>query len=154
MIRSSLGVLVVALGLTRALQAQTAPAAAPAALPALEIEQEIRLDGRLDEPAWSQAERVAAFTQREMDFGQPASERTEVAVLFDAGALYVGFWGYDSSPSSIRANEMARDFNGEADDNFQVVLDPFDDDRSGYLFVTNPNGARSDALIEIGRAHV
>ena len=70
--------------------------------------------------------------------------------LFDADALYIGFWGYDSEPGGIRANGMARDFSWGAEDNFEVVLDPFDDDRNGYLFVTNPNGARADALIAGG----
>ena len=107
----------------------------------------IRLDGRLDEPAWQGAVRISNFTQRELDFGSPVSERTEVAVLIDRDALYVGFWGWDSDAEGIRASAMARDFSWTADDNFEVALDTFDDDRSGYLFVTNPNGARADALI-------
>jgi hypothetical protein len=119
----------------------------PSTLNALEISEPIRLDGRLDEPAWQRAERVSNFTQRELDFGQPATQRTEVAILFDADALYVGFWGFDAEPSRIRAAQMARDFSWGSDDNFEVVLDPFDDDRNGYLFVTNPNGARGDALV-------
>jgi hypothetical protein len=134
-----------------ALLAQALPLAAqrsePSSLAALRITEPIRLDGRLDEPAWARAQHVSNFTQRELDFGRPVTERTEVAVLADQDALYVGFWGYDSAPAGIRANEMAWDFSWGADDNFEIVLDPFDDDRSGYLFVTNPNGARADALI-------
>ncbi len=45
---------------------------------------------------------------------------------------------------------MSRDFEWGTDDVFEVVLDPFDDDRNGYLFVTNPNGARADALLAGG----
>ncbi|MDP2957361.1 MAG: carbohydrate binding family 9 domain-containing protein [Longimicrobiales bacterium] len=119
----------------------------PSSLAALRTSEPIRLDGRLDEAAWGQAQRISNFTQRELDFGQPATERTDVAILFDEDALYVAFWGYDSEPGGIRANEMARDFSWGSDDNFEMVLDPFGDDRSGYLFVTNPNGARADALI-------
>lgn len=59
----------------------------------------------------------------------------------------MGFWGFDSEPDRILANEMARDFSWTGEDNFEIVLDPFNDDRNGYLFVTNPNGALSDALI-------
>jgi hypothetical protein len=116
-------------------------------LVALRIDGGISLDGMLDEEAWERARRISDFTQRELDVGEPATERTEVAVLFDSEALYVGFWGYDSEPDRIRATQMARDFSWTSDDNFEVVLDPFDDSRTGYLFVTNPNGARADALI-------
>jgi hypothetical protein len=123
----------------------------PDTVVALQITEEIRLDGSLTEPAWQRARRVTNFTQREPDFGVEGSERTEVALLFDSEALYVGFWGFDSDPSGIRANEMARDFNYGSEDNFEFVLDPFDDDRNGYLFVTNANGARADALLSGGR---
>jgi len=108
---------------------------------------EIQLDGRLDEDDWARATRITNFTQRELDVGAPATERTEVAILYDRDALYVGFWGYDSDPGGIRATRMERDFSWTSDDNFEFIVDPFDDDRTGYLFVTNPNGARADALI-------
>ncbi|MGH7461931.1 MAG: carbohydrate binding family 9 domain-containing protein, partial [Longimicrobiales bacterium] len=49
-----------------------------------------RIDGRLDESIWQTALPVSTFRQVEPDTGQPASERTEVRVLFNDGALYVG----------------------------------------------------------------
>ncbi len=119
----------------------------PSSITALPITEGIRVDGRLDEEAWGRAQRVSNFTQRELNFGEPVSERTGVAVLFDSDALYIGFWGYDREPGRILANEMARDFSWSGEDNFELVVDPFNDDRNGYLFVTNPNGAMSDALI-------
>jgi hypothetical protein len=120
---------------------------APSSLVALEIDGGVRIDGVLDEEAWERAQKVSNFTQRELDVGEPATERTQVAVLFDDDALYVGFWGFDSDANGIRATQMARDFSWTSDDNFEVILDPFDDNRTGYLFVTNANGARADALI-------
>lgn len=119
----------------------------PSSVTALEISEEIRLDGVLDEAAWGRAVHISNFTQRELDVGSPATEATEVALLFDGEALYIGFWGYDSEPDGVRATQMARDFSWQSDDNFEIVLDPFDDSRTGYLFVTNANGARADALI-------
>jgi hypothetical protein len=119
----------------------------PSTLTALRISESIRVNGRLDEPAWQRAQHITNFTQRELDFGSPVTERTEVAILFDEDALYVGFWGYDSQPDRIWASQMARDFSWQQDDNFEVILDTFDDNRSGYLFVTNPNGAKADALV-------
>jgi len=119
----------------------------PAVIVPFETSAGIQLDGRLDEEAWQEAHRITNFTQRELEAGAPATERTEVAVLVDADALYVGFWGFDSDPGGIAATQMARDFSWTSEDNFEFIIDPFDDDRTGYLFVTNPNGARADALI-------
>ena len=82
----------------------------PSKIVAFETDEQIRIDGRLDEQSWSRAQCISNFTQRELDYGEPATERTEVAILFDTDALYVGFWGYDKEPRGIRANEMARDF--------------------------------------------
>jgi hypothetical protein len=119
----------------------------PSTIHAIHAGASVAVDGRLADDAWAAAAHLSNFTQRELDFGSPATERTEVAVLYDDDALYIGFWGYDREPERILANEMARDFSWGAEDNFEVALDPFDDNRNGYLFVVNANGAMADALI-------
>src|SRR5437763_3799390 len=53
------------------------------------ISEPIKIDGRLDEPAWSEAAIAADFRQQEPNEGTPASEKTEVRVLFDDKNLYV-----------------------------------------------------------------
>jgi Domain of unknown function (DUF5916) len=125
----------------------TTLAQTPAEIRAFKTSTPIRIDGRLTEEAWASAAHITSFTQRELDEGEPGTERTEVAVLYDEGSLYVGFWGYDREPDRLVASKMQRDFSWGSEDNFEFVLDTFDDDRSGYLFVTNPNGARADATI-------
>jgi hypothetical protein len=107
----------------------------------------IRLDGELLEPDWQQAMHVSNFTQRELHEGQPVSERTEVAIVYDENNLYVGVWCYDSEPDGIIAQKMKRDFDFDTEDNFEIIIDTYHDRRNGYLFVTNPNGARFDALV-------
>ena len=107
----------------------------------------IQLDGKLDEQAWQQAIRIGNFTQRELNVGEPASERTEVAIIYTAKTLYVGFWGYDSEPEKLVAREMKRDFSWGNEDNFEVIIDTYNDDRNGFLFVINPNAARADAQV-------
>jgi hypothetical protein len=47
----------------------------------------------------------------------------------------------------ITAKYMKRDFQYWLDDNFEVIFDTFHDKRNGYVFVINPNGARSDVMI-------
>ncbi len=120
----------------------------PNELNALRINEEITLDGNLNEPAWHQADHISNFTQRELNEGKPSTEQTEVAILFDDKNLYVGIWCYDDEADKIIAQQMKRDFNSSTDDNFKFIIDTYNDKRNGYYFVTNPNAARYDALIQ------
>jgi hypothetical protein len=118
----------------------------------------LRIDGILSEDLWSRAAPVDDLLQREPLEGVPASERTEVRVLFDDDALYVAVLAYDSEPDRVVGRILQRDrlmepdfFGGglefAGDDAVAVLLDPFHDHRSGVVFATNPNGAEFDALI-------
>ena len=107
----------------------------------------IKLDGKLDEPVWETAIHISNFTQRELNIGKPATERTEVAIVYTANTLYIGFWGYDGEPDKLVAREMKRDFEFDLEDNFEVIIDTYNDDRNGFLFVVNPNGARADVQV-------
>ncbi|HHH52465.1 MAG TPA: hypothetical protein ENK91_02310, partial [Bacteroidetes bacterium] len=119
----------------------------PDSIFAYKIDQKIKLDGKLNENCWAKAPKISNFRQREMQEGALPTERTEVAVLYDKNNIYIGFWGYDSQPSKIVAKQMKRDFNWGGEDNFEIIISPYNDSRNGYLFVTNPNGARADVLI-------
>lgn len=105
----------------------------------------IHFDGNPDEEIWQKANFISHFTQRELDYGQAATEKTKVAIVYDKLAIYIGVWCYQKS--KISAKYMQRDFRYREDDNFQVILSPFNDHRNGYLFIINPNGARADLLV-------
>ena len=115
------------------------------------IPGKINFDGKLDEPVWETTPRISNFTQREPDFGQPSSQRTEVSVLYDEKALYFGVWCYQTD-GKIVSKYLNRDFEYTQDDNFQIIISPFNDNRSGYMFVINPSGARADLLVSDGKA--
>ena len=105
-----------------------------------------KIDGVLDDAAWSAAEPIDRFVQQEPNEGQPASDRTEVRILFDRGHLYIGVRAFASAP--VTATEMRRDADRLFDeDNFQVILDTFHDSRNGYMFVTTPLGAKLEQQI-------
>ena len=106
-----------------------------------------KIDGKLDDEVWKTATKINNFTQRELKIGEPASERTEVAIVTTEQFLYVGVWCYDSKPNKIIAKELKRDFNYDLDDNFMIVIDTYHDLRNGFMFVTNPNGARADLQV-------
>jgi hypothetical protein len=106
----------------------------------------INFDGRLTDSAWINAPAANNFTQRELDFGKPSTEQTKVAIVYDKLALYIGVWCYQS-PDKITAKFLQRDFDFDTEDNFEVIISPFNDKRNGYLFIINPNGARADLLV-------
>ena len=107
----------------------------------------ISLDGRLDGIAWASADSIADFRQREPSAGAPASERTVIKVLRDAGALYVAVRAYDSDMRRVRATELRRDADLSSDDNVVLLIDSFHDRRGAFVFGTNPNGAMWDAQL-------
>ncbi len=106
-----------------------------------------KIDGKIDDPAWAQAPVVSAFFQREPIEGAPASERTEVRLLFDDKQLYIAFRCLDSEPEKVVANNMRRDANLGEDDNVSIILDTYNDGRGGFFFSTNALGAQRDALL-------
>jgi len=62
---------------------------------AVYIESPITIDGNLDEPQWNLSEVATHFIQNEPDTGEPATERTEVRLLYDNENLYLGVYCYD-----------------------------------------------------------
>ena len=108
-------------------------------------EESITIDGELDELEWNQSQVATDFTQSEPYDGQPASERTEVRLLYDLHNLYIGVYCFDSEGrDGIVVKDISRDFNGSSGDNFQVLLDTFNDNRNGFSFGTNPRGGKRD----------
>lgn len=107
----------------------------------------IRVDGRLDEPAWRDADSIAALTQVEPEQGNAPRARTVVRVLVEADALVVGVLADDPDPASIVSFTKERDADLEREDHIRLVLDTFRDGRSGFVFAVNPSGARYDALV-------
>jgi len=114
-------------------------------LPATEAQGPIALDGRLDEPSWATAPVASGFVQNDPREGQPATYDTEVRLLYDARALYIGVFARDPEPAKIIVNELRKDFNTGSADGFQVVIDTFHDERNGFQFAINPGAAKWDA---------
>lgn len=113
----------------------------------LRITEPVKIDGRLDEPAWSQAELATDFRQQEPTEGEPATEKTEVRLLFDDKNVYIGIHAFDSEATRINARELVRDADFSNDDRIDILLDTYHDRRNGYRFSVNPRGTQQDALI-------
>ena len=87
----------------------------PRSVRAVRVPAPPRIDGLLDEEVWKLAEPTSDFIQRDPNEGKPASERTEVRVLYDDEALYFGFMFYDSEPDKIVSRLTRRDNQIESD---------------------------------------
>lgn len=99
----------------------------------------------LGDPAWRDAPPITGFWQTTPDEGRPATEETEVRVLYSAGVLYIGVVCYDSDPSQIIVSDSRRDASLDEMDSFRLVLDTYRDRQNGFLFGTNPAGVEYDA---------
>jgi hypothetical protein len=117
------------------------------------LETSIRVDGSLDEPAWSQATRLTGFWQYQPVDGRPAEEETEVLVWYAPDAIYFGIIAHDRNPGAIRATVADRD-NIDNDDYVVLDLDTFHDRRRAFFFAVNPLGAQSDGVRSEGAGQV
>jgi hypothetical protein len=103
-----------------------------------------RIDGALDDAVWAGAPVVSDFVQKIPVEGATPSVLTEVRMLYDDEALYVGARLHRKDPSAIRTSITRRD--GESDaETFTVSLDTYLDRRTAYSFSISSGGVRGDA---------
>jgi hypothetical protein len=122
-----------------------------AAIPRLE--SSVQVDGKLEEPAWSQATRLTGFWQYQPVDGRPAEETTEVLVWYTQDAIHFGIIAHDRNASTIRATVADRD-NIDNDDHVVIYLDTFHDRRRAFFFGVNPLGVQSDGVRSEGTGQV
>jgi len=103
------------------------------------------VDGWLSDAVWQTAEPVTDFFQSRPNDGEPATERTEVRVLYDIDALYIGARMFDSDPEAINAQLGRRDGSVQSD-MFYVMIDSYHDHRTCFRFGANPAGVRYDVV--------
>ena len=124
----------------------TTMAGAPVAR-AVQVDVPPVVDGRLDDEVWLRAEPLEGFVQRIPRDGAPASERTEVRILFDAEAMYVGVWLWDSAPERIVDGPAIRDSRLDDSDAVLLLFDTYHDGQNGFVFGTNPSGIEYDGQV-------
>jgi hypothetical protein len=101
------------------------------------------IDGRIDDPAWQNAQPFNDFTQREPNEGDQPSEETEVRVLYTDAALYVAVRAWDSHADEIKAQLTRRDVESPSDW-IGVAIDSYRDRRTAFVFLVNPAGVKRD----------
>jgi hypothetical protein len=106
------------------------------------------IDGSLDDAVWADATLIDDLHQVSPIEYAPPFEHTEIYLLYDDDALYIGARLYDTDPEQITAQNLRQNDSIGQDDRFYVTLDPFNSRRSGYFFGVNPNGVRQDGLYQ------
>ena len=110
--------------------------------------ENIEIDGDLSEADWQHAEPIDRFVQIEPHEGEISSESMEVRVLYDNENIYFGFTCFDSDISKLVANEMRRDSRDlHENDTVFLMLDTYNDQRSGFFFRMNALGAIQDRAV-------
>ena len=120
-------------------------------LAAARTSEPILIDGRLDEAAWSRAAAIEPEDLHQIlpvEYAEP-SQLTRIFVLYDEEALYLAADMKDDQPELMTAKILRqRGANSWLDDQFEFILDPFNDKRNGYRFMVNPNGVRQEGLFK------
>ena len=124
-------------------------AAGRATVRAVLLDGPLQVDGELNEAIYDTVPPVSDFIQQLPDVGEPATERTDTWIFYDAQNVYVAARNWDSAPESQWvANEMQRDsFQLINNDSFSVGFDTFYDRRNGFIFMVNPIGGIFDYQI-------
>lgn len=110
----------------------------------LQAGQKVHLDGRLDEAIWATAQPASDFIQRELHFGEPATQATEVRFCYDEENLYIGIRCFDDQPETILKPMGRSESVMNSGDVLNLFIDSRHDHRTGYRISINPSGMRGD----------
>lgn len=134
------------LALPSLLSAQNAP---NTALHIRKTTAPIALDGKLDEPAWKEAQVASNWFLNYPVDTIPSPFQTEARVTFNDDFFYVSFVCYDDeSPDLI--NSLRRDFEYALNDYVGINIGPFNDGLNGFFFTLTPAGVQREGIIAGG----
>ncbi|MDL5051424.1 DUF5916 domain-containing protein [Oscillatoria amoena NRMC-F 0135] len=112
--------------------------------------QPIKIEGKLDDADWQQAQRADNFWEQFPYDSAAASTQTEVMMAYDDHNIYVAAVCYDTFAGNFVVSSLKRDFSYATNDAFMVYIDPFNDKINGFCFGVNPYGAQLEALLQNG----
>jgi hypothetical protein len=119
----------------------------PSAL-AAKVAEAPSLDGNvLEDPIWRGVAPITDFWQSAPDAGEPASERTEVRIVYTADAIYFGIVCYDANLGGLTVADSRRDSPLDDSDSFRILLDTHHDGQNGFVFGTNPAALEYDGQV-------
>lgn len=116
-------------------------------LDAVKVTQALKIDGKLDEAVWQQATVATDFIVNSPSYGALPMQKTEVRIVYDNDAIYIGAYLKDD-PSLIRRQLTSRDNEQFKDvDNFHVAFDTYNDNQNAFQFIVTSANVQSDVRI-------
>jgi hypothetical protein len=115
-------------------------------LDALRVHSKVTIDGELSEEEWNTAKIASDFIQSSPNVGNPASQKTEVRILYDDFNIYIGAKCYDDMSKVSHVLSQRDDFNSNTD-YFTFIVDTYNDDQNGFAFGVSSMGVQYDAKI-------
>jgi hypothetical protein len=113
---------------------------------AFQVEDAPTVDGQLDDDAWAFSTPITDLHEVvPLEFGPP-SEDSVIFVVYTQDALYIGARFYDSEPDKVSAQVLAQGDYSPGDDSFTIIVDPFNNSRSGYAFDLTAGSVRNQAI--------
>ncbi len=111
---------------------------------ALRITASPKIDGNLNDSCWLNAEIAGDLIQNMLNPGAAADQKSEVKIIYDDNAIYIGAMLYDTSPDSILRELSTRDNEANAD-LFGILFDTYNDDINAFGFFLTAAGTQIDA---------
>jgi hypothetical protein len=105
-----------------------------------------RIDGKLNDPIWATVTPERGFRRDVPSDGNPATQETEVRIVYDRDALYVGARMVDDRPDLISRRLNRRDSFGAFNDVFFILLDSYHDHRTQFVLGVTAAGEQRDAI--------
>ncbi len=107
------------------------------------------IDGNvLNDAVWQQIKPFGNLSQLQPNYGQAASEKTEIRIAYNAETFYVAVVCHDSKPDDLVVSSARRDANLDNTDAFIFILDTYKDNQNGFVFGTNSLGVEYDAQVD------
>ncbi len=110
------------------------------------VENSIKLDGVLDDADWKKSDTTTPFINAQPTDGVPATDQTEVRILFDEKNIYIGAKCWQKKEKYV-VQSLRRDYPGGTTDIFGVNFDAFKDRQNAANFTVSPYNIQREGLI-------
>lgn len=113
---------------------------------AFRTSEKMVIDGKATEADWAKAQKIDHFTQFKPQPGTPSTQNTEVRIMYDDDAMYIFAICYDKPEHVSKVLSQRDDFNANVD-NFQILLDTYNDKQNGFDFGVSSMGVQYDSKL-------
>lgn len=116
---------------------------------AVRITEAPKIDGQLNEDVWSQAQPATDFIENSPNPFEPSEQKTEIRILYDDKALYIGAFMFDNEPDKILKQLSIRDDQDVNADRIEIIIDPFAQGQNAWLYGLTAAGVQQDATLNL-----